>query len=246
MLLGLYVSSQGCQKSETSITVSWSRFKSKFPHAVICTVAQLTQSLKVKRKEMETVGVFFELQWKIQMNSWFFSSNVHILWTGPGVSGNSLTFPEAGPLEGALERRGAQKAQQGEETPHVYARISRQSPGPHTVTDCRSSGGQNVCAEPRSPAPSSSPTHHPRTRTMSPASSACGTRYCEIPARFFLLSTRYTEEILFSVKLKPLAREAHGPPSLKQLQLQLKRLGAFFSSSSFLLHNPPLCSSTQS
>lgn len=162
--LSCYATWSICVKSRlsevrNSITVSWSRFKSKFPHAVICTVAKLTQSLKVKRKEMETVGVFFELQWKFQMNSWSPPpSNVHILWTGPGVSGNTLTFPEAGPLEGALERRGAQKAQQGEKTPHVYARISRQSPGPHTVTDCRSSGGHSVCAEPRSPPPSSSPT----------------------------------------------------------------------------------------
>lgn len=208
--LSCYATWSICVKSRlsevrNSITVSWSRFRSKFPHAVICTVAKLTQSLKVKRKEMETVGVFFELQWKIQMNSWFPPKRPHTVNRARCQRQHSYLSWGRSPRR----RTGAAGRTESTARRENSACLRRNLP---PVTGSSHGDRLSVQRRPECVCRAAKPRtvlqshHHPRTRTKTPASSACGTRYCEIPARFFLLSTRYTEEILFSVKLKPLAR----------------------------------------
>lgn len=98
-----------------------------------------------------------------------------------------LTFPQAGSLEGAVDR---QETQQREKNPHLCARIS-----PHRVLTpspgvCQNTPEHRMAAGPtfRTNYQSCPPLPPPDyRRPVSPASSVRGTRYCEMPAPFFPL-----------------------------------------------------------
>lgn len=108
-----------------------------------------------------------------------------------------LTFPEAGSLEGALDR---QETQQREKNPHLCARIS-----PHRVLTPSPGVCQNTPEHRMAAGPTfrtnyqSRPPPAPRPQTLplcvGPVIVKC--QLSSSPCR-----ARYTEEILLSVKLK--------------------------------------------